>query len=273
MITTIKDSLNLWGFAPAKLPVKLGLAPHNAPKILANSIPKSGTHLLERLLYLLPCISRQFARTFHVQEAVPFERRCARLKQGQFLVCHLYFQEEYLRILEDHDIKPVFLIRDPRDVLLSYINYITRINLKHPLHRHFAHHLKSDKERLHFCMRGSQQPHHDTIAEMLGKFYPWTRSAQVLTVRFRDLIGEAGGGSARVQRRTVDSILNFIGVNLEEKKKGALISQIYHPRSKTFHRGQIDQWKKRYDDEDIKIFKDIAGDWLIKYGYETGYDW
>ena len=97
MITKIKDNLNLWGFAPAKLMGRF--ANSHAPKILANSIPKSGTHLMERLLYLLPGISRQLAGTCCVQEPAAFAQQCARLRKGQFLVAHLYYKDAFLKIV------------------------------------------------------------------------------------------------------------------------------------------------------------------------------
>jgi hypothetical protein len=273
MIANLKDNLNLWGFAPVKLPVKFGIAPSSAPKILANSIPKSGTHLLERLLYLLPGLSRQFARTFSCQKSAAFARRCARLKRGQFLVSHLFYHEEHMQTLRRHGIKPILLIRDPRDIVLSNVSYITRKNRKHRLHAHFVSQLKTDQERLHFCIRGSNHPPELPLSEVLEKFHSWMQTPDVLVVRFEDLIGEAGGGSAAKQRQNIESILDFIGVQPDQKLKQSLMQKLFHRGSKTFNKGQINQWKTRFDEEDKRVFKEVAGDWLIKYGYENDFNW
>jgi len=272
MITTITNNLSLWGLAPNKLLCRFGTSA--APKILANSIPKSGTHLLERLLYLLPGVSRQLARTLWIQDKPQLlHRQCARLKKGQFLLCHLWYHEEYLKILDEFGIKPILQIRDPRDIVISNVNYITRVNKRHRLHDHFVHHLKSDKERLHFCITGGQDPEEWSIGLALEKFYPWLQCGNVLTVRFKDLIGVNGGGTAEKQRETVDRILDFIGVSLAEAEKRALIEKVFYIRSKTFNMARVNQWASLYDDEDKKLFKEIAGDWLIKYGYEKDFDW
>ena len=272
MIAAIKSNLNLWGLAPDKLLGRFGNGA--SPKILSNSIPKSGTHLLERLLYLLPGVSRQIARTLWIQDSPQLlERQCARLKKGQFLVCHLWYHEEYLKILEKLQIKPILLIRDPRDIVISNANYITRVNKKHRLHDHFVNHLKGDRERLHFCITGNKEPEEYSIRHVLEKFYPWMHCENVLTIRFKDLIGENGGGSATMQKQTVDQILDFIGIALDKDKKKRLIENVFYSRSKTFNKARINQWKTVFDDEDKKLFKEIAGDWLIKYGYEKDFDW
>ena len=271
MITSIKDNLSLWGLAPEKLISRF--SSQEFPKILANSIPKSGTHLMERLLYLLPGISRQLAGTFWIQQAAPFERRCTKLKKGQFLVSHLYYQEAFMEILMKYDIKPILLVRDPRDVVLSNVNYVTRANKKHRLHDFVASHLKADRDRLHFFIKGSRSPHEYSIAELLEKFHPWTQSGKVLTIRFEDLIGEAGGGSAKKQRQSVELLLDFIGVQLNAEQKMAMIQKIFHTGSKTFNKGRINQWKKRFNETDKQLFKEVAGDWLIKYGYEKDHSW
>lgn len=271
MITTIKNNLSLWGLAPDKL---LGrLTNTEAPKILANSIPKSGTHLLERLLYLLPGVSRHLSGTLWQQyDPSRLRRRCAGLKRGQFFVAHLYYHDDFPEILDEFGIKTILQIRDPRDIVISNARYMT-VNRKHRLHDYFANHLKNDKERLHCCIRGSEKPEEYSIASLMERFYPWMQCPNVLTVRFKDLIGEQGGGTAEKQKETVDGILDFIGVDLSEEKRRNLMKKVFYTRSKTFNKGKINQWETRFDDEDKKLFKEVAGDWLIKYGYETDLNW
>ena len=272
MIAKIINNLKLWGLAPDKIAAKYGWKA--APKILANSIPKSGTHLLERLLYLLPGISRQFAGTFWVQDDLPlFQQKCARLQNGQFMVSHLFYREEYPAILDEHGIKPILMIRDPRDVVISNVNYITRANKKHRLHDFFANHLQNDKERLHCCIKGSREPEEYSIGCFSEKFYPWTQSDKVLTIRFEDLIGQDGGGSEKAQKQAVDRILDFISVGLKQEERRELIKRVFYTRSKTFNKGCINQWNTVFDDDDKKLFKEVAGDWLIKYGYEKDFGW
>jgi hypothetical protein len=44
-------------------------------------------------------------------------------------------------------------------------------------------------------------------------------------------------------------------------------------KSPTFRSGKTGEWKKHFTDEHKKIFKDVAGDLLIKLGFETDKDW
>ncbi len=273
MIIRLTNQFALWGFTPGKLLARLNN--NSAPKLLSNSIPKSGTHLLERLLYLLPGISRQLNRTLVEHPGTSFDlaKQCSRLKKGQFIVSHLFYREEYLRILDEFGIKVIFMARDPRDIVISDAHYITYINKRHGLHERFINRLKSDKERLHFCIKGCPERPEWSIASLLEKFYPWLKNEKVLTVRFKDLVGVKGGGSDKMQEKTVDEILNFIGVEISREKKCELMGKIFFPRSKTFRKGRIRQWQKAFDDEDKKLFKEVAGEWLIKYGYEKDLNW
>ena len=53
----------------------------------------------------------------------------------------------------------------------------------------------------------------------------------------------------------------------------ALEESINPKKSPTFRSGKTGEWKKYFTDEHKKIFKDIAGDLLIKLGYEKDNDW
>ena len=43
--------------------------------------------------------------------------------------------------------------------------------------------------------------------------------------------------------------------------------------SATFRKGTTQQWKEEFTPEVTKLFKERAGDWLIKMGYEKDNDW
>jgi len=50
-------------------------------------------------------------------------------------------------------------------------------------------------------------------------------------------------------------------------------SSINPTKSPTFRSGKTGEWKKDFTDEHKQIFKDIAGDLLIKLGFETNLHW
>ncbi len=66
------------------------------------------------------------------------------------------------------------------------------------------------------------------------------------------------------------------GVPLTTSRKtivDSLESSINPSKSPTFRSGKTGEWKNHFTDEHKKIFKDVAGDLLIKLGYEKDNDW
>jgi hypothetical protein len=53
----------------------------------------------------------------------------------------------------------------------------------------------------------------------------------------------------------------------------SLESSISPAKSPTFRSGKTGEWQKHFTDEHKKIFKSIAGDLLIRLGYEKDNDW
>jgi hypothetical protein len=53
----------------------------------------------------------------------------------------------------------------------------------------------------------------------------------------------------------------------------SLETSINPKKSPTFRSGKTGEWKKHFTEEHKKIFKDVAGDLLIKLGYEKNNDW
>jgi len=53
----------------------------------------------------------------------------------------------------------------------------------------------------------------------------------------------------------------------------SLESSINPTKSPTFRSGKTGEWKKHFTDEHKKIFKDVAGDLLVKLGYEENNGW
>ena len=43
--------------------------------------------------------------------------------------------------------------------------------------------------------------------------------------------------------------------------------------SATFRKGTTQQWREEFTPEVTKLFKERAGDWLIRTGYEKDNDW
>ena len=135
------------------------------PKILANSIPKAGTHLLTRCLTLLPGITDSGLR---LRGRVQDERLQARLRLvggGCFLPAHIFYTQHREQILSDLGFRMVLIIRDPRDIVVSHYHYVTYGSRRHQLRKYYRS-LPDDLARLMTSIRGIQAVQSDPAVRL-----------------------------------------------------------------------------------------------------------
>ena len=58
-----------------------------------------------------------------------------------------------------------------------------------------------------------------------------------------------------------------------EQALGILVEAIQPGKSHTFRSGRTDGWRQYFTDAHKKLFKDVAGDLLVRLGYEKDNDW
>lgn len=273
LINAIARDLRQYGLTPNKIIARYsGDLP---PPVLANSIPKSGTNLLTRFLYSIVKYRRVLSRTLTNHDDVA--TKCAALSCGQFMPAHLYFSPGNANILANLNILHIFMIRDPRDVVVSNVNYITRVDKKHRLHNYFARELTTDGQRLRASIRGISVAELGGgnpslgIGEHLTQYVGWLQEASCLVVRFEDLIGPEGGGDRDRQLSCVSSICDFLGI--ETNLPGEHVSGLYSKSSRTFFKGVVGAWREAFTEEEVQLFKQHAGDALIQMGYESDQNW
>ncbi|QIZ72489.1 sulfotransferase domain-containing protein [Oxynema aestuarii] len=266
----------------AKFPLPLNVSEFKATslgaRVLANSFFKSGTHLLTRVLDLLPLIVPRWSYHIAVSESqIPYQD-LGRIRNGQYSTAHLYWHPELVEILDTHNIRTLFIIRDPRDIAVSYSYYITHMLRSHPLSPYFNS-LTSDAERLMATIVGVDKNlapdgnRWKSIGEHAIAYAPWLDESTCLTVRFEDLVGSAGGGNDEKQVETVRAIISHLGIELSNNQIHEIASKAFFKKANTFRKGQIGDWKNHFLEEHKRAFKEVAGEAIIKYGYADGYDW
>ncbi len=129
-------------------------------RIIANSLPKSGTHLLVRFLELLdltehePGLTGAMIRPSNrnlIKKIIKYQKRTtvsssdsyqidldcinsrikghhlekylSNVKDWEFLSAHVPFSSGLDDLFRNKGFKMLYIIRDPRDVLLSYYNH------------------------------------------------------------------------------------------------------------------------------------------------------
>lgn len=165
----------------------------------------------------------------------------------------------------------VFMYRDPRDVLCSFVRYLTGRTAKgkhgdfaeYNVHQAILEALPDDDERLMHAITDPSFPGHRDYFDCLWLL----RHPKVCKASYEELVGEQGGGSEQAQRAAVTRVLDHLGIDAEAEDcaKG-----IYRTDSFTYSRGQVGSWKEMFKPRHHKAFERHFGDILASYGYEPG---
>jgi hypothetical protein len=204
------------------------------------------------------------------------------MRPGQILLCHLRYDPELARLIETLRVACLFLIRDPRDVLVSTAHFMPGRALY--MWRVLAS-LPDTKSRIAFLLKGGGAPQElvdedpsiaewtlPPFAEYLRGWEGWLDSGAHV-VRFEDLIGLRGGGGPELQRATVRGVYGFLGMPLPEDALTRLCARMYSRISPTFRKGGTGGWRQSFDDETKALFKERAGETVIRFGYESDDRW
>lgn len=267
----------LRGFTPRRIKARF-----DGPRVFANSVPKSGTNLLTECLFQFPMLRPSFEHVSMNQNRVKstdeVSRKMASTGRGQFTSGHVFYTDENASLLEQNDITSLLIVRDPRDVVTSHYHYVTDKNQSHRLHGYYNR-LQDNRSRLMASIRGVSGEHSDdgkpleSIGEWMDNFLGWTDTGYTHIVRFEDLIGPQGGGDRELQIETVQSIADHLNVSLSYEEVEQVAQNTFSTDSSTFRKGLIGDWRNNFETEHVAAFKDEAGDWLIKLGYEEDTDW
>jgi hypothetical protein len=260
------------------------------PRILANSPPKAGTHVLSTLLSRLPQVMfsgrHHNPNEFRVRQPadVPgpdvyawesVRKQYAKVRPGQFATGHFPATPEFQQVLRDLGMRTVVIFRDPRDMVVSAAFYIRALK-RHPLHDVYRG-FSSVSEAIDAAIAGvgpfPDGRGHPPIADRIASYLPWLDAPDVLTVRFEDLVGAAGGGSTALQRQSVAAVASHVGRPLDEEQLQRVCDRVFAPGSATFRKGQIGDWRNHLTGEQVDVLKERLGTQLIRLGYESDHDW
>jgi hypothetical protein len=251
------------------------------PPVLANSFPKSGTHLLLQILETLPGVTR-YGSFLASQPSVRFRersskatlRRIRRFAPGELVAGHLFHAPAYARALGDRHVIHYFIYRDPRDVVVSEAAYLARMNRWHRLHRHFRA-LATDEERIAFSIMGDREGglpvDYPDVAARFRRYAGWLDDPKVHAVRFEDLMGEKRESEVGA---IVDAYLRRSGARGDpEPATRAALEAIRPETSHTFRRSGTGGWQEVFSERHRTLMRRVAGDLLIDLGYEQDLDW
>ena len=163
------------------------------------------------------------------------------------------------------------LVADPRDVVVSHVFYVTDMEARH-VHHEYYQSLPDFNARLNASILG--RPNTDVefpnIADRFAPYLGWLDHSEVLTIHFEDLIHDRAATLTRI----MDHHLARAPLHASRQLiLDSLKSSINPTKSPTFRSGKTGEWQKHFTGEHKKTFKDVAGDLLIRLGYESNNDW
>lgn len=243
------------------------------PKVLVNSIPKSGTHLLLQLVLGIPGMSITPKWITSIDDL--------QLIQPGFVgPAHLPCVPGIKQGIKQKKIKMIFIYRDLRDNLISLVHFIMKNQFDHPWHPYIANTLKTHEERITALIKGYEGLDRETgkltviwnIRRYAVDMVEWLHDPHVCAVRYEDLVSKSNNDALM-------KIVDFLWEDLTSLHLGKdeIIQRMKNnnnPRqSGTFRKGSVGDWKKEFTENHKLLFKQVAGDLLIKLGYEKDYNW
>lgn len=254
------------------------------PILFSNSFPKSGTHLLTQILAGftalgpfvdsgLPAIVTFDGMNGRHRAETEILLDLGRLTAGDVAYGHLHATDQVVKFMSQDGAASFFIIRDPRDVLVSHVHYVTDMAPKHILHNYYTNELSTFEERLRTSILGLPNapfPFPD-IGKRLEPYLGWMDCEAVFVLKYENLINQ--------QFESVSTILNHVikhgfipRVNVTEATE-VLLAGINPQRSPTFRKGGSGAWKDQVDAANKNLIKDTAGRALIQLGYEKDLAW
>ncbi len=255
---------------------------HDAPPLFGNSKPKSGSHLL---LQVLAGICRVAPYKYVGREPIRTITKEGRRKREEEIIGELeniphgvigwgYVEAspENVSFLCQPNRVNYFIYRDPRDLLVSQVFFATDMHEEHGMHTYYNS-LPDVGARLKVAITGIDQDgiYMVGVRQRYEDVFQWLEQSHVMRIRFEDLVNN--------REVTLNAMLDEVektGYKIPTPRARAmkiLVDAIQPSKSRTFRSGKTGAWHEHFTEENRQLFKDMAGDLLVRLGYEKDNDW
>jgi hypothetical protein len=197
--------------------------------LIVNAVPKAGTYLLLETIknfntfkdvghhvYTEGMRKLRPDGSFEAERHVPALMWASALRRGLMCAAHLEFDaviEQYL--IARADSKMIFIIRDPRDLVVSWVDFVfssraySRMTARNAYEQSEAvATYPNDEDRISASIEG-------LLMSDVADYIPWINSRACLTVKFEDLYSELSGES---EGTLVDTIADYLEVSRPTKQ-------------------------------------------------------
>lgn len=279
---------------------------NDLPRLLINSVEKSGTHLAAKLVESIGFIGI----SVHLQEGLyqlqngkgnlsgwselagcksycnpqvlqqSTTRTLARILQGQYVQGHLSYNSVLKKYLRSKKFKLIMMIRDPRDVVLSWLTHQSSRPDLAPSFSCFYYYnsFSSMSEKISAAIKGLPQSnigrnsYVPSILEIFDTKIDWLAVEDVCAIKYEEIVGSRGGGCDKLQMNCLMRLCAYLGVSFHESELVSMARNIYGG-SLTFNKGKVGSWRDVFTSEHRDLFKQVTGDLLIRTGYEVDDNW
>ncbi|MBN2549647.1 MAG: sulfotransferase domain-containing protein [Anaerolineales bacterium] len=268
-------------------PPRLSLA--GAPIFFANSFPKSGTHLLTQVMSGfpkigpavdsgLPAIVTFLGDTGRQRTEDEILGDFRRLLPGDISYGHVHALPGAIQFLCQPGVIAYFILRDPRDVAVSHVHYVSEMAQHHIHARYYRETLTSFEQRLNASIAGAAAIALPDIRQRFDPFMGWLDRSEVLTLRYEDFIADVRAQVKRVLDHALQRGFTLAGRSAPEQRTyesaiQTLLDCIDPQRSPTFRSGKTGGWRSAFSEEHKRLFKETTGDLLVRLGYEKDANW
>jgi hypothetical protein len=254
----------------------------DAPSIFGNAKPKSGSHLLLQVLNgFTRIMPYRYVQAEPVRTILKSGDRLSnenivqalkRIPPGVIGWGYVDASPQNVEFLTAAGRVNYFIYRDPRDLLVSQVFFATDMYEEHGMHEYYKS-LPDFASRLSVAITGIQRDdlYMVSVKQRYEGVFQWLATPGVLCIRYENLVNEREA-TLNVMLDEVEKTGYVIPVP-REKALSILVQAIQPSKSHTFRAGKTGTWKQYFTDEHRKLFKDVAGDLLVRLGYEKTNDW
>jgi hypothetical protein len=255
---------------PIAPPIKSSPSRPHQPFVIFSP-PKCGTHLVGKTLSLMVNENPAYYLSGIGENSVLDSLNIVASEEarGCFVVGH-HFTNTLLKTLVNKGYKIIFVVRDPRDQLISAVNWL------------------KEGQWFWLSIAGMSNPHDQITEAITGAQHGWQSvescflsfentllglpPESIYKVHFEKLVGVNGKGTSEEQINEILSIANCIGLKIDSKKIKYVTDNLFGGTA-TFRDGSIGKWKLVFTKDQKEQFKVRYNYLLMRLGYEKDSQW
>lgn len=182
---------------------------------------------------------------------------------------HIGYRDEIADVLRENQITTLFIYRDLRDVAVSAAFHAISEEDERFLHpgKELFRNMDSFEDVLEAIIVGVDV--YDGLFDRWELYAPWLEQRDwVSLIRFEDILSDPVPVASAILKHLTSSVGFLFDPEDHMLLAEAMAKQIQDHNTATFRKGTSGEWRKYFTPRITKLFKERAGDWLARLGYE-----